>query len=110
MTIGFALDYIPRIMKARGIENYLTYFRHIQVEGRTAQTKIAAGNHFYLFIPSEEIEEIIIESKLGKYALEDDSLNELQYEHTGNIIITNNNRFPQYIRFIQVVPERKTKD
>ena len=108
MTIGFALDYIPRIMKARGVENYLTYFRHLKIAGRKA-TKIAAGNHYYHFIPTEEVDSIRIESKLGKYALEDDTLNELQYEHTGHIIITNEARYPQFVRFIQVIPERKTK-
>ena len=105
MQLAFAIDYIPRRMKELGFENnYLTRWRHFQLEG-SASFRIDANNEFFLLINPDP--NISVKSKFGMYDLSDMGINEMQYEHRGKIEITNNNNTVVLILFIQVIPTHK---
>ncbi len=105
MLIQFALDYIPRRMKELGFENnYITRWRHFQMEG-TGTLHIDADNEFFLLIdPDVNVE---VKSKFGVYDMSDIGINEMQYEHRGKIDIINNNNTVTMVLFIQIIPTHK---
>ncbi len=104
MTIGFALDYIPRMLQEQGVKNYITYYRHLRVTADSS-ISIKGTEHHYLLI--DPVEEITVESRKGIFDVNLTTLNELQYHHTGEIIISNTHAIrDQLVRFIQVVPKK----
>ena len=105
MQVEFALDYIPRRMKEMGYENnYITRWRHFQLEG-TASMRIDAENEYFLLIDPDV--NVSVRSKFGVYDTTDIGINEMQYEHRGKIDVTNNNNTVTLILFIQIIPTHK---
>ncbi len=103
MTVAFALDFIPRRMRELGYENnYITRWRQLQIDGE--QTLIIEANNEYYYLIKPNLD-FIVSSKFGVNDLTDTSINEMQYEHRGKIIVTNKSVDPQLIQFIQVIPQ-----
>jgi hypothetical protein len=99
MTIAFALEYICR--KMCNCE-YSLNFRHLVLQPKETRSFPAHNQSALLIEPSCDVR---VESDTGIYDLSEDLANELQYEHSGDILITNYSMFLNHIRFIQVIPK-----
>ena len=107
MKTEFALDYIPRRMCELGYgTNYITRWRHLQIDARST-LKIDADNEYYLLI--EPSADFSVRSKFGIYDVRDRAINEMQYEHRGKIYIQNFSRYSKLILFIQIIPQHHSK-
>jgi hypothetical protein len=69
--------------------------------------EIAAQNQLMILI--EPYCDVRIESGTGIFDLSEDLTNELQYEHSGILKITNHSFFINHICFIQVIPKHCKK-
>jgi hypothetical protein len=102
MTSEYVLAYVPRKMKALGVnENYALSFRELPVKGTVTLVIEAVGQYYFLvagFSP-----DISIESETGIYD-QTASTNELQHEHTGKITIQNRGSATIFLQFIVVIP------
>ncbi len=102
MTITLALEYIARRMKELGYgDEYSIQFRHFVLPSK-AKLKVHAGNQ--LFILLEPSESIAVKSDTGVFDVTTENVNELHYEHRGEIRIRNYTIITQHARFIQVIP------
>ena len=102
MTINLALEYIARRMKELGYgDEYSILFRHFVLPSK-AKVKVHAGNQLFILI--EPSESIAIKSDTGVFDVTTENVNELQYEHRGEIRIRNYTIITQHARFIQVIP------
>lgn len=99
MTTGFALEYINRNMCSN---DYTLSFRHLVLQPGEKR-ELSAHNEIILLI--EPTCDARVESDTGIFDQSDDLTNELQYEHSGDISITNHSIFLNQIRFIQVIPK-----
>lgn len=105
MKTEFALDYIPRRMRELGFfNNYLTRWRHFQLDPR-GSLLIHADNEFFLLIEPSSF--LHVSSKFGIYDMNDSGINEMQYEHRGKINVINVSDAPVMALFIQVIPTHK---
>ena len=103
MTINLALEYIPRRMCERGYGNrYIMRFRHLRLDPGEERRLRGYQQLFLLIEPPDDLK---IESESGSFDVSDDRANELQYEHEGEIIISNLSPFSNHVRFIQVIPK-----
>lgn len=105
MTEEFAIGYIiPGRLEELGYgKNYLTpKCRHFSLYAGEIRT-IDAYNEYFFLIHADI--EIAVNSEFGSYNLNDDTINEQQYEHQGKIILTNNSGNLKHIKFIQVIPK-----
>ena len=69
------------------------------------ELELKAYNQLMVLIePSEEVR---VESNTGLFDLSEYQVNELQYEHSGKIIIRNLSNAPNHLRMIQVIPKLK---
>lgn len=103
MTIELALEYIPlRMMELGYGEHYSIRFRHFVLKPMERR-KVHGGNQ--LFILVEPSDTISVKSDFGIYDVTSDTVNELQYEHRGNMRIRNYAGLIQHIRFIEVIPK-----
>ena len=103
MTIALALEYIPRRMEELGYEKrYYLRFRHLVLQP-SEQLELQAFNQFFILI--EEAVDISVESPTGVFDLSLENVNEMQYEHQGQITIINLSSQLKHIRFIQVIPK-----
>jgi len=103
MTIALAIEYIPRRMKDLGFgSDYYLRFRHFVLQ---ANEKIEVEAHNQYFILVDEVPDVTISSDFAFYDLSDPTTNEQQYEHQGNISISNYAPQRTHIRFIQVIPK-----
>jgi hypothetical protein len=106
MTINLALEYIPRRMRELGYgDEYLLRFHFFQIPAEGTITINAYGGEFYLLV--EDYEELTIESDTGFYEIESKKANQLQYEHSGEIILNNRLSGRKGFRFIQVIPKHR---
>lgn len=107
MNTQFVLDFIPRRMKELGYgRNYITRWRHLQIDAGTTLKIDAENEYYYLIEPNSTIK---VESKFGLYNVNDTGINEMQYEHRGKIQIENLSKTPQLVLFIQVIPQHHLK-
>lgn len=108
MNIAYALDYIPRRMRELGFDDrYVTRYRHVLSIDKKSFV-IKAHNQVLLFItPPFGIK---IESEKGVFDLSDAKVNEQQYEHTGEVKVSNNSMSDTYLLFIQVIPQHKKRN
>ena len=105
MTVAFALDFIPRRMSELGYaNNYTTRWRQLQIDGKQSLIIEAPNEYYYLIKPNLDF---IVKSNFGVCDLTDTSINEMQYEHRGKILVTNKTSDPQLIQFIQVIPQHQ---
>lgn len=108
MTINLALEYIPRRMEELGFGNdYYLRFRHFVLQA-AEQLEVPAFNQFFILV--EETEDVSVKSEFGIFDLSLKNVNEMLYEHQGQITIQNSASGIKHIRFIQVIPKHnKTK-
>ena len=103
MTIELAIEYIPRRMQELGYGNqYTIRFRHYVLQPKERK-KIHADSQLFILI--EPNDTVSIKSDFGIYDLAALNVNELQYEHQGNIRIRNYAGVTQHLRFIQIIPK-----
>jgi hypothetical protein len=102
MTIDLALEYIPKRMLELGYgrKDYSLRFRHFVFKA-SEQIRIDAFNQLYILV--EEAEDIAISSELGLFDLSSLTTNEMQYEHQGQIKISNQSVQVRHVRFIQII-------
>ena len=102
MTINLTLEYIARRMKELGSgDDFSIQFRQLVWRSK-GKLKQAAGNQ--LFILLEPSESIAVKSDSGVFDVTTENVNELHYEHRGEIRIRNYTIITQHARFIQVIP------
>lgn len=105
MTIELAIQYIPKRMEELGYGNqYTMRFRHFVLQPKE-RIKIHADNQLFILI--EPNDAVAVKSDFGLYDLSSVVVNELQYEHQGNIRIRNYVGVTQHIRFIQIIPKKQ---
>jgi hypothetical protein len=103
MNTNFALDFIPKRMCELGFGvDYLIRARHLVLKPNETR-KISAHNQLFILI--DPYCDIRVESIAGLFDMSEDQANELQYEHRGDIMITNQTIFTNHARFIQVIPK-----
>lgn len=96
-------EYIPRRMYELGQgTRYLVRFRHLVMQPKEKR-KIYAGTHIFLLI--DPCGDIRVESDVGLYDLSEEKAGEMQYEHRGEINVTNYSAFKGHVKFIQVIPQ-----
>ncbi len=107
MTIALALEYIPRRMEELGIgDDYYLRFRHYVLQP-SELLDVPAFNQFFILV--EEAQDVSIKSEFGIFDLSLRNVNEMQYEHQGQITIQNYASSVNHVRFIQVIPINKMK-
>lgn len=103
MTTGFALDYIPRRMCELGHgTSYLMRYRHLVLGPREEKSVNATGQLLLLIDPCGDLR---VESTSGLYDMSEDQVNEMCYEHRGEIRMLNYSIFIVHVKFIQVIPQ-----
>jgi len=102
MTPALAIEYIPRRMKDLGYgENY--YLRFINMVLQAGEVRITeASAEFFILI--EDPKNVSVESEMGIFNATLTTINEMQYEHQGQITITNLAEGIANIHFIQIIP------
>ncbi|MFZ5553555.1 MAG: hypothetical protein ACOZCO_10590 [Bacteroidota bacterium] len=106
MTTNLALEYIPRRMRELGYgNNYLIRFRHFILPPEGTLTVNAYSEYFILV---ETIDGVKVESDTGVFYSFEEQADELQYDHTGEITMTNTTTLYQPVKFIQVIPKTQT--
>lgn len=101
MTPEIAYDYIKHRMAELGHkDDYHIRFRHFVLSPMEVRI-IKQG--LQLMVLADSIENLRIESEMGIYDLLETATNELQYEHQGNITLTNYSPNPLHVRMIQVI-------
>ncbi len=104
MTHELTSEYISRRMCELGYgSNYTIRMRHLVLQPTEERTIKSHNQFFFLVEPPCNVR---IESTAGLFDLSDDYSNELQYEHRGDITITNHSIFMTHVRFIQVIPQK----
>lgn len=102
MTINLALEYIPKRIAELGYKGYHIRFRHFVLQPGEEKFVSAFVHLFYLIEPSNDIK---VESDTGLFDLSEDRINELHYEHRGEIYIQNLSPLINHLRMIQVIPK-----
>jgi hypothetical protein len=103
MTTDLALTYIQkRACELCYGNDYTIRVRHLVLQPLETRP-INSHNQFFVLI--EPYCELRIESGSALFDISDDQSNELQYEHRGDIIVTNQSIFINHVRFIQVIPK-----
>ena len=101
MTTAIAQQYIDGRMKELGFTNsYYMRLRHFVLRPKESFT-IHTDSHLFLLINPAVM--IRVQSAFGIYDLTIDTVNELQYEHMGNIEVENYANHKQHIEFLQVI-------
>lgn len=103
MNAILALEYIPkRMCELNYGSDYFIRFRHFVLQPGE-ERKLQAQNQFFLLV--EPFCDLRIESVAGLFDMSEDQVNELQYEHRGDITVKNNSVFINHVRFIQIIPK-----
>lgn len=103
MTSDFVMDYIVRRMEELQLDFHVRY-RSFQLKPSEKRTVLAHAQLFMLLEPAANVR---IESYIGMYDLGNDTVNELQFEHQGEIILTNLSESINNVQFVQVIPKNK---
>lgn len=103
MTEELALEYISRRACELGYGNdYTIRLRHFVLQPQESR-KINSHDQFFVLL--EPYCEMRIESATALFDMSEYQINELQYEHKGEITLTNQSIFVTHARFIQVIPK-----
>ena len=102
MTLEYVVFHIPRRMQDLGYgeKEYYTKFKHFLLKPGE-QVEIAAFNQLFFMV--DDPPDIRVSSELGVFDLAADNINELTYEHQGQINITSQAAEIRHVRFIQVI-------
>ena len=104
MTINLALEYLCKRTGELGIgSNYVLRFRHLRLQPGEKKIIPAFGQLVILVEPADDVR---VESNVGLFDLSEDLTNELQYEHQGEILVSNLSAVSNHLRFIQVIPKK----
>jgi hypothetical protein len=107
MTSQLATEYIAKRMCELGHgSHYSIRLRHLVLQP-SEKREITEQNLLMILI--EPYCDVRVESGSGIFDLSEDLANELQYEHSGVLKITNHSFFINHIRFIQVIPKHCKK-
>jgi hypothetical protein len=103
MTTQLALEYIPKRMCELGHgSQYILRLRHFVLKP-FEKREINVNNNLMILV--EPFCDARIESSEGVFDLSEDLINEIHYEHRGELKIINHSIFINHIRFIQVIPK-----
>ena len=103
MTSQLAIEYIPKRMCELGYgSQYMIRLRHLVLKPNEIRQMSV---HNQLMILIEPYCNVRIESTAGVFDLSEDFVNEMQYEHRGDIKIINYSFFINHVRLIQVIPK-----
>lgn len=106
MTTEIALGYLKGRMYELGYgDKYYIRLRHFVLRPKESITINADVNMFLLIEPPTMVR---VESSFGIHDLTVDNINELQYEHQGNIQVENYASRLQHVQFIQVIIQTHT--
>jgi len=106
MTPTLAMEYIPRRMRDLGYgDNYYIRFVHFRILPLEVRI-IDASTDFYILV--EDHPYISVDSDTGIFNTRLTTINEYQYEHNGQMVITNPTGAFSSIHFIQVIPKNNT--
>jgi hypothetical protein len=108
MNLDFVIEYIPSRMKELGYRKgqYHIRFHHYVLQPQQ-KIRIEAFNELYLL--SEVIEDISIESASGVFDLSQQNISRQEYEHQGLIKIENQSDQVRHIKLVQVLPAKGKK-
>lgn len=102
MTTELALEYIKRRACEQCYGNdYTLRVRHFVLQPREKR-KVDGHNQFFILI--EPYCDLRVESAAAIFDITEDNINELEYEHRGDMTVTNHSIFVNHVRFIQVIP------
>lgn len=102
MTTDLALEYIKRrTCELCYGDNYTLRVRHFVLQ--PYEQRIVDG-HNQLFVLIEPYCDLRIESGAAIFDIAEQNINELEYEHRGDILLINQSMFHNHARLIQVVP------
>ncbi len=104
MTAGVALEYIKR--RAAELcygDDFTIRYRHFVLRPNE-QKELKAFNQFFVLV--EPHCDLRVESDAALFDTSEEHINELQYEHRGDILIINQSIFQNQARFIQVIPKQ----
>ena len=108
MTVDLAIEYIRRRMEELGYPSkYMLRLRHLVMQP-LEQRETSIDNQLWILV--EPPCEIRVESTAGIFDASEDMVNELQYEHRGEVKVTNQSVFLNHVRFIQVIPKFERKE
>ena len=103
MSIQYALEHIPRMMRELGVNNnYFLKFHHWVIPPNDVMVIDGYDEYFFLIQAGNDLR---VKSEFGDYDLLDNGIREQRYEHQGKITITNPSDGYKHIKFIQVIPK-----
>lgn len=103
MTTDLALEYIRgRASELCYGKEYAIRLRHFVLQPHESRM-IDGHNQFFILV--EPYCSIRVESATAIFDLSEDKVNELEYEHRGNITLLNQSMFINHARFIQIIPK-----
>lgn len=106
MTTDLALEYIKRRASEQCYgQSYTLRLRHFVLQPYE-QRRLDGHNQFFIII--EPYCSIRVESATAVFDIAEDNVNELQYEHQGDILLINQSMFLNHARFIQITPKTCT--
>jgi len=104
MTTSLAIEYIPRRMEQLGYgEEYYMRFVYLWLQPNETR-QLNATSEFYILV--EDPENISVDSDMGVFNLSLTYINQMEYEHQGQIIVTNLSAKNNGVHFIQVIPKK----
>ncbi len=106
MTEGIAIEIAKQKMLELAVgENYILRYRHFNLLAGVEITIKADNDLMLLLCPDDNVS---VNSKTGWYNVQDHSLNEMQYIHTGKITVKNQSENSALqVKFLQVIPKHK---
>jgi hypothetical protein len=106
MIIEPTIDYVKNKVRERGYDEGSCYieFRHFSLYAGEIRMIDAYSEFYYLMYADKDLS---IRSEFGSYDLNDNKINEQQYEHQGRITITNKTKIVKHIIFYQAIPKHK---
>ncbi len=108
MTEEIAIAYAKHRMRELGVgRNYILRYRHFRLDANGQKKVRGENNLFILLQPGVDVK---VESKAGIFDMQDSTINEMQHEHRGIILITNTTQNIVEVKFLQVIPKIKAEN
>ncbi|MFN4313293.1 MAG: hypothetical protein ACK4E0_03295 [Chitinophagaceae bacterium] len=102
MTTDLALEYIKRrTCELCYGDQYTVRVRHFVLQPHE-QRKVDGYDQFFVLI--EPYCDLRVQSDTAIFDLAENNINELEYEHRGDIVLINQSMFTNHVRLIQVTP------
>lgn len=106
MTEGLAIEIAEHKMRELGVgKEYLLRYRHFQVEANKKRI-LQTQNHLFILLTPDV--DSLVSSRNGVFDLKDTAAQEMQYIHSGEITLINQNiKLAISFKFLQVIPINK---